>query len=134
MCSARDACSRVTWPWPADTTAEHRARRVATSYRQLAAAGTPPDQLAAPLAALDAKWSTLGETWIKPRPTALFEDDWVSAAELAQEFHINPRSVWDAHRAGHIRRLKGSPQPRYSVGDFIEHLAAKARKRAKRGP
>lgn len=109
------------WPWPNDSR-EDRARRVALSYRQLVeliAAGRIEDA-GESLTRLDAKWSELGQGWVRPTHAPLDTDAWLAPAELAELLHIDARNICHWARRGHIRPAIDG---RYNVGDVIRYGA-----------
>lgn len=112
------------WPWHADTR-EDRARRVALSYRrliELALNGQIDDPTTA-LNSLDAKWQELGQGWVKPSDTPLDMDGWLTPAELADLFHIDPHSFRNWAKRGRIRVMVVHGVRRYCVGDVVSYYA-----------
>jgi len=119
-----------TWPWPTDSR-EDRARRVALSYKrliELALAGQIDDPASA-LQQLNTKWQKLGQGWVKPADTPLHLDDWLTPAELAELFHVDPQSFSHWARRGHIRAVDRNGKRLYRVGDIVAYSARRGKRR-----
>jgi hypothetical protein len=113
----------MQWPWCGDTR-EDRARRVALSYRRLmemALAGQIDDPAAA-FEQLDSKWLELGQHWLKPGQTPLDLDEWMTPADMAELFSIDPHDLRNWAARGHIRAIIDSSRRHlYCVGDVVEY-------------
>lgn len=116
-----------TWPWPRDSR-EDRAKRVALSYRHLAE--THPD-LAAALNALDDRWTEYGAGWVRPTPTPLRLDDWLTATDMANLFHQAPATVREWGRRGNIRTHTADGARRYNVGDVVAYQRTRRLRRTR---
>lgn len=119
-----------SWPWPGDGPAD-RAKRVALSYRHLLTqviAGDAYDPAVA-LECLDERWAELGAGWVKPTDSPLRLDDWVTAQEMADLFHINPKQVYMWGYRGHIEVIESNGEKRYRVGDVVDYERQRRRRR-----
>lgn len=105
----------MTWPWPRDSR-EDRAKRVALSYRHLVASVAPDA-----LQALDDRWCELGAGWVRPTMAPLDLDDWLTAAEMADLFHQEPKTVYAWGRRGNVRVQLSGGVRRYNVGDVVAY-------------
>lgn len=115
----------MKWPWPRDSR-EDRAKRVALSYRHLIetiASGGLHDDIAieAALATLDGRWCELGAGWVRPTMAPLDLDDWLTAAEMAELFHQEAKTIYDWGRRGNIRVHGVHGVRRYNVGDIVSY-------------
>lgn len=84
----------LPWPWPADTPLD-RARRVAQSYRAVAA-DVDPDAVAA----VDAWAVDHGQGWVVGSTWDYDEDELLTLDEVAERTHVERRTVYAWHRRG----------------------------------
>lgn len=110
------------WPWPGDGPAD-RAKRVALSYRHLLVQIVGGDVFDPSLAleALDGRWAELGAGWVKPTDSPLRLDDWLTAQEMADLFHISAKQVYMWGYRSHIEVIESNGEKRYRVGDVVDY-------------
>lgn len=116
------------WPWP--DTPEDAAKRVAQSYRHLAAriiSGATDDPRAT-LEGLDERWVELGAGWVRPTDVPLPLDDWLTSKEIAELFYVTAKRVYMWGRRGHVEFTTGGDgQKRYRVQDVVDLQASRVR-------
>lgn len=131
----------IRWPWPADSR-EDRAKRVATSYRELLqrlsrgerdSAGQLLD-VAGELYRLDQYWLQRAAYWAVPSYDPYDPDEWVNAADAAHYADVDPKTIrkWaerDEIRVDHTR----DGTPIYNIGDLRAYDARKKQARLERG-
>jgi hypothetical protein len=123
--------SMPRWPWPGDSPTD-AARRIALAYRHKlleAAEGKP--ELAAEVESLDGFWLNLGASWIEPSPDwpMNLDDHWLPAPRLAKEMNVKPKQIRDWGRRGRIKVEMICGERRYNVGDAIEYISRRRKKR-----
>lgn len=111
------------WPFPADSPLD-KARRMCAAYREVARSA------GADVAALDAHFARLGESWVGGVEHT-GDDDVVTAAEAEDRLGIPASRVWQWKARGMLDPVADSPT-RYRVHDVRELEAAMRRKRATR--
>lgn len=84
----------LAWPWPADTPLD-RSRRVAQSYRTLAATVDPDG-----VAELDAWNVDHGQGWVVGDLWDFDEDDLWTLDEVADRCHVQLGTVYRWHQRG----------------------------------
>lgn len=114
------------WPWPGDSR-EDKAKRIALSYRQLAAdiIARKIHDPATALASLDQRWAAHGHHWLNP-PGELMDhtglDEWQTAADLAHFLHRTPADIYRWARRGKIEQRVGADgSPEYSFPSAFEY-------------
>jgi hypothetical protein len=102
----------LAWPWPADTPLD-RSRRVAQSYRALAATVDPDG-----VAALDTWNVDHGQGWVVEQEWDYDENDLWTLDEVAERCHVQIGTVYRWHQRG----LPYTDTPdglRVRVGDLV---------------
>jgi hypothetical protein len=123
-----------SWPHPEDGR-EDRPKRVALSYRQLAAdiaQGNCPDPVRE-LHQLDERWLRHGAFWVVPSFDPYDPTEWVHAADAAHYADVEPGTIRKWAERGHIRvDHDHTGAPIYNIGDLRDHGANRARARIDR--
>lgn len=111
------------WPWPNESPTERR-EHLARIYRDKLMEVAPEECLR-----LDADAVRCGQTWITPRKAIYKQDDLLTAELVADDQHVQPRTV-DAWVADGMRVLHTPDGSRYRYGDVLDYLAGRRRRRA----
>lgn len=100
------------WPWPADTPLD-RSRRVAQSYRAVAAT-VDPDAVAA----LDAWAADHGQGWVVGQAWDFDENELLTLHEAADRANVQLRTIYAWHQRGlpYTRTVDGL---RIRAGDLV---------------
>lgn len=104
-----------SWPRPVDTPSQRR-EEIARWYRRALLIAAPDT-----CAALDARCVELGHGWLLPRPHPYEPHDLLTAALVADFFHVRVRTV-DRWRELGLPCMSTPDGPRYRFADVEEFM------------
>lgn len=94
------------------------ARRVATMYRHSLRLTDPQE-----CRRLDRRLEAARIFWPSAEAAPIDRDDWLTALEIANAYHVAPRNVREwANRGGYIRSVTRDGKLLFSVGDVDDYL------------